>query len=516
MALCVWTAVHPNIPVTYIFWPVLLERMGLMVLAIVFPEFILTAALDERKSATRLLADVNTSFGYSARVEPRTGFTPKIWLRRSFRRTRTILEEDSVPLAHLPSATNTSPFPQGEHLQYWTFEYAIFGVMGGFGLETRYKNEQNEHRTLRRIITPRGLSILAKVRCLPSIKSEEIEERSKADIFAKAAVVGQILWFALQAIGPLFQGLPVTPLETHTTIHVGCAMVSYAIWIRKPYNLVQCIVVAGPDLDCIGALFNFYDISNKVFRARLTKYEEDRSNYWKQRVVESSRVPAAISELPPSRPVLKPIGEQLEQYQSQSHELRIESDEKTQILYALPADASRGLQILESRGCFDFQNPPFRPDTLQLLRQGSRNFTIRTIWGGWSTDIGHEPSTAKTIHVLFNVLYGGFHCLAWSSFFPTTIEQWLWRGSALFLLTVPIWAALWILWWKALRSSYKALYLVRSGDLDIIAAPLFFLVMVAYTLARCYFLVEALAGLRLLPATAYQTVQWAEFLPHVT
>ena len=204
----------------------------------------------------------------------------------------------SLPLAHSACSEQTlhsdsRPFlsrrTKSLGVPSWSFEHAIFAVMGGFATETTYIDESNKQHTLRRIFLPQGISILARTGHLPIIDVQEIAERSKADVFAKSAVVGQCLWFALQVLGRLCQKLPVTPLETHTAIHVGCAMIIYAVWMRKPYNLSQCIVVRGESMDYIGALFNFHDISRKVFRDKMQQYEEDRMEYWKQRIIESSR-----------------------------------------------------------------------------------------------------------------------------------------------------------------------------------------------------------------------------------
>ncbi|OJJ32420.1 hypothetical protein ASPWEDRAFT_663625 [Aspergillus wentii DTO 134E9] len=130
------------------------------------------------------------------------------------------------------------------------------------------------------------------------------------------------------------------------------------------------------------------------------------------------------------------------------------------------------LNLLEAPGCCIFQS--IHGINLKLLRNSTENFTIRTIWGGWSRDVKHGPSLGKGVHVLFKVLYGGCHLAAWNSFFPTQAEQWVWRGSALFLTMVPIWGALWILWWQGVRSQRRALYLIKDEELDIIASPFFF------------------------------------------
>ncbi|RAK95432.1 uncharacterized protein BO80DRAFT_429901 [Aspergillus ibericus CBS 121593] len=480
MALCVWTAVHPNIPVVSRFGPTLLERLGLMMLAMIFPEFVMTAAWDQRRRAQRLLQEVNPS---PAR------------------------HEDEI----LREAADASLLPP-DTSHRWSLLQALFAVMGGYALETQYTSQVTKQpRTIRRLVTPEGVAILATTGTLPSVSERDLEERSKADVFAKVIVVCQILWFALQVLGRLGQRLPVTLLETHTTIHVGCAIVVYAIWLHKPYNLSQSVMVTGPDSQRIGAFFNFHDISYAVYRRQCERYETHRIEYWKRRIIHASRGVTRF-ESPPEPPTRKPLVQLLAEHRSSPADRMTAVDEDEDLLYALAPEASEGLEMLQRHGCrvADTTDPndPF-------LRQTSANFTIRTVWGGWSTDVGHEPSWSKGIHVGFNVLYGGCHLAAWSSAFPSPVERWLWRASALFLISVPVWGALRILWWTAVRSRHRAVYPIRNGDLDVIAAPMFFTIFVVYTVARWYFLIEALMSLRRLPLQAYDTVNWTSILPHV-
>ncbi|KAL4882877.1 hypothetical protein BJY04DRAFT_216964 [Aspergillus karnatakaensis] len=341
MPLCVWTAVHPDIPLIYNFWSSFAERLRLMLLAIMFPEFILTGAWDERRQALSLFNDVQASIGgLASTTKPHPHTPPPSMNERA--------NDDDV-LTLLPYSSNTSApgcrAESGKAQPPWSFEHAIFAVMGGFATETHYIDENNQQRTIRRIVTPEGISILARIGRLPIIDGQEIEERSKADVFAKAAVVGQCLWFACQVIGRLSQDLPVTPLETHTLIHVGCAILIYVVWMRKPYNLSQCVVVRAADIECIGSLFNFHDISRKVLIDELENYEKDRIRYWKQRIVDSSRGVSSQS-LPPARPMLKSITELLDEHQIPAPQC---TDEKVNILRAIAADASKGLQILRSQ-----------------------------------------------------------------------------------------------------------------------------------------------------------------------
>ncbi|KAL3486352.1 hypothetical protein BJX62DRAFT_242048 [Aspergillus germanicus] len=281
-------------------------------------------------------------------------------MRQSSPRRRAADGDDLTPLVQATGSdyplhldTRSGSGHRGEHreLPPWSFQHAIFGVMGGFATETQYIGESGQKRILRRNLTPQAISILAKAGHFPLIESQEIEERSKADVYAKAAVVGQCLWFAFQVIGRLFQGLSVTPLETHTAIHVGCAIIIYVVWMRKPYNLSHCVVVKGTNIDYIEALFYLHDISHRVYLEEVQRYEKDRIAYWKKRIIDFTRGTATFRP-PPARPILKSITALLDGYHMPVGYI---SHDKSKTLHSIAADASTGLQLLERNGCYDFK-----------------------------------------------------------------------------------------------------------------------------------------------------------------
>jgi hypothetical protein len=65
LGLCVWTAVHPNVPLVYRLRRAVCHRLGLMALAIIFPEIIISEALNQRLLARRLMLDVNQANHYA-------------------------------------------------------------------------------------------------------------------------------------------------------------------------------------------------------------------------------------------------------------------------------------------------------------------------------------------------------------------------------------------------------------------------------------------------------------------
>ncbi|RXW16227.1 hypothetical protein EST38_g9631 [Candolleomyces aberdarensis] len=76
----------------------------------------------------------------------------------------------------------------------------------------------------------------------PPITSEEISDRSKADAFAKGAVIIQTSWFIIQFVCRAGYGLGITELEVMTLAYAVLNAAMYAFWWNKPLD-VQCPVI---------------------------------------------------------------------------------------------------------------------------------------------------------------------------------------------------------------------------------------------------------------------------------
>ncbi|THU93044.1 hypothetical protein K435DRAFT_670972, partial [Dendrothele bispora CBS 962.96] len=110
-------------------------------------------------------------------------------------------------------------------------------------------------------------------------------------------------------------------------------------------------------------------------------------------------------------------------------------------------------------------------------------------------------------------VFGGIHCAPWNSTFPTHMEQLLWRVSAVTVTAFPLalfslGRVLAFLEDYTLRRAIKLIY----GVIVIIAI---FLLALTYICARITFIVIAFTELRALPPSAYQTVDWSRFIPHI-
>ena len=102
------------------------------------------------------------------------------------------------------------------------------------------------------------------------------------------------------------------------------------------------------------------------------------------------------------------------------------------------------------------------------------------------------------------MVFGSVHLASWNSRLPSIIELWMWRGSSLFCV---IYTGL-----LAFRRGVDLSAFGAIGDgLDYLTTYGVFV----YIIIRIYMIVEVFISLRALPASAFQTVQWSSFLPHI-
>ncbi len=107
--------------------------------------------------------------------------------------------------------------------------------------------------------------------------------------------------------------------------------------------------------------------------------------------------------------------------------------------------------------------------------------------------------------VLSLLMFGSVHLASWNSRLPSTVELWMWRGSSLYCVTYAGLFALASFWDSFFRTDAFSNILERIA---VYGLPV-------YVIIRIYMIVEVFISLRALPASAYQSVQWSSFLPHI-
>ncbi|KAK7040672.1 hypothetical protein VNI00_009578 [Paramarasmius palmivorus] len=133
-----------------------------------------------------------------------------------------------------------------------------------------------------------------------------------------------------------------------------------------------------------------------------------------------------------------------------------------------------------------------------------------------SSRLEEESFTLYILVYGLTTLFGAIHCIPWNFQFPTHTEQLLWRISAGGLVVLPV----------GLGVVFVILFLIGAlvdwcgkDSEDFIGFSLVIfdalLLPIAYFVARVILMVLALMELRNLPQSAYQTVQWTTFIPHI-
>ncbi|ESK85189.1 hypothetical protein Moror_17156 [Moniliophthora roreri MCA 2997] len=104
--------------------------------------------------------------------------------------------------------------------------------------------------------------------------------------------------------------------------------------------------------------------------------------------------------------------------------------------------------------------------------------------------------------------FGAIHCIPWSFQFPTYGEQLLWQICAVAVAAAPIVMGC-VYWWQ------KKLWDVTPDWLIALIFSTASQPIIFYIFCRLTLIILTLTALRDLSPSAYQTVQWITFVPHI-
>ena len=113
-------------------------------------------------------------------------------------------------------------------------------------------------------------------------------------------------------------------------------------------------------------------------------------------------------------------------------------------------------------------------------------------------------------------IYGGLHALAWFAHFDSSTEQLLWRISACIVMSgIPVLFVVYTSSKWLEKNSYRSMSKVQLVTSKFLFS-LVILILVAYTLARAYLVVECFINLSHLPAEVYDVPNWSTYVPHIS
>ncbi|KIK53920.1 hypothetical protein GYMLUDRAFT_178172, partial [Collybiopsis luxurians FD-317 M1] len=105
------------------------------------------------------------------------------------------------------------------------------------------------------------------------------------------------------------------------------------------------------------------------------------------------------------------------------------------------------------------------------------------------------------------VMFGAIHCAAWTSKFPSTAEEVLWKVCSLLVTCVPMYLA----WVNIIVNIHPNLPTWVWRSIKWVSMGTLFM----YILARLSLIVQSFVSLRDLPPGIFKAVQWTNFIPHI-
>lgn len=243
LAICVWSALHLNIPgknesrrkhwFRYVRW---------VTLGIFVPELVVLAAWRQWTSARSLTAAVNG-----------------------------LLEDQESGTNQLSRKTSTASYAsKTPGKSGWTSVHSHFAAMGGFAVDLQPSKEAYLPSEVTRLtLTTHGVLLLARCGHLPYLDLNDLDDKSKTDALAKGIVMLQASWMLASTLGRLIASLPVSLLEVNTLGHVLCALVIYLLWWSKPREVKEPVLISGDWTDKLCAYM--------YMSSRMSGYKHGRS-----------------------------------------------------------------------------------------------------------------------------------------------------------------------------------------------------------------------------------------------
>lgn len=298
-----------------------------------------------------------------------------------------------------------------------------------------------------------------------NIPASELTDKSKFDILGTTVAFVQALWFCAQAIARIQQHLAVSLLEVSTVAHVVMSVFTLTLWWQKPQSVSR---------------------GHTILHTPTPHSLETLARYEKNLMTASSLSLSTLSGLKRERYITALY---LRQHPSLARYAR---------------NALHGSALREAQSSSPFLREA--PDSLWMFHD-DQPASLRE---RWFADSLYSLASAAFWSVV--AVYGGVHVAAWKNHFPSLTERMIWRVASCLVASIPLTfgvGSLLLPWTGPER--WERLLPSRNGGPVRYAHTLGYVVVISHL----YLAVESWIGLRSLPVSAFQTVDWTAVFPHL-
>jgi len=561
LTLCVWSALHLNVPPpNSTFRRLVLEKTKWVLYGIFAPELVVATAAAQYITARWLKHQIDKDAAY----------------RRSV----------------------------GDGVSAWSITQCFYAAMGGFVTDIPWMDGDNEKGSRRVTITASGIRLLSFLGHLPKIDEFQIQDKSKADWMAKSIVCVQAGWMVAQVIGRLIEDLPISLLEINTCGHVACAMVLYLLWWSKPFD-VQDPSLLGEDADIVSLMYLCSEVgavNDGINDIRCFHLDVDgklpptkdkagrslkRSFSFATTVLsvgsqgmrnpfefiglsgaagpQTANAPAVSREYSYKYRPSDHVAPECEQYfrpPYSEYQIRHNPQYCRRLLlsnrnegaykplpHALLSQASSSAAALWNECLAREEYRPYYFTTVPAFEEngfflGETDFLARHMANFPSLSnltlgqVNIHRDVLRSVLALTAFAYGGLHLSAWNDFFPTTVERIIWIAAAMTIGSSG--AMLWAFF--LLRQIWPAFDRLASGRIPTglehaetegsatasqrrqavawqvflrVRTGVLYLAGIIFVFSRVFLVVEGFVSLREAPPEMYLTPEWTDFVPHL-
>ena len=324
--------------------------------------------------------------------------------------------------------------------------HAFFADMGGFHLQSPdFPTFPVDGQQLIYLVDQNHIQY-------PDVDQDTIQDKNKADGFARAVTLTQIAWFSVQCIARAIQRLPVSTFELSTLAFIFCSLNMFFFWYHKPLDVEAPIVLQTET--------RVADILLKAGNCACEPYSTTPLDFIKPPAQRTSIIALCkfglgvlfgFDKEPDFRPVKTFVNSRTTPYRGITVQ---------EMLYGVLLEMIYfGIHLAGWNFTFPTQ-------------------TERILW---------RVASLQLLGVLLFYLV----IITIGTYFYAQIARILFDKEATTMLDVARCAPRWLL---------------------LVA---YYPVIAAYAIPRTYILLEAFVSLRALPLGAYTSVNWTDFIPHV-